>query len=70
MTIKEFILDNIPVKVISTDEHDLTDKNLKKERNNICQACEFINNGLCKKCGCIVESKIIYKESRCPLEKW
>lgn len=70
MTIKEFILDSIPVKIISTDEHDLVNDDLKQERNNTCQKCEFISNGLCEKCGCIVNSKIIYEESRCPLEKW
>lgn len=70
MTVKEFILNNIPVKIISTDEHDLVDESSKKERNDICQKCEFINNNVCKKCGCIVESKIIYKENKCPLEKW
>lgn len=50
-----------------------------KQRLNICNQCEFNNNGICKKCGCIikVKVKVDFLEDEngitidgCPEKKW
>lgn len=42
---------------------------LYSKRMEICTICEFNNNGVCKKCGCILKAKT-KSNSKCPLEKW
>lgn len=39
-------------------------------RIQICEACDkrFLRN--CKECGCIIDTKVKYTESKCPLNKW
>ena len=50
-----------------------------QERLQICKQCEFNNNGICKKCGCIikVKVKVDFLEDEngitidgCPERKW
>lgn len=49
------------------------------ERLQICKTCESYRNGICKECGCIMQSKArvdfpIDEEGKsiggCPLRKW
>ena len=39
-------------------------------RTQICEACDkrFLRN--CKECGCIIDAKVKFTESSCPLNKW
>lgn len=34
---------------------------------NVCENQKF---GVCTKCGCVVESKVKYAESECPIGRW
>ena len=45
---------------------------LRIERRNICDSCEFKSRvmGVCKKCGCVIKSKTTLKASHCPIGKW
>ena len=35
-----------------------------------CKACDYLNNGTCMGCGCLVELKAAYKNEKCPYRKW
>lgn len=37
-----------------------------------CYACDELFNPTkqCKKCGCFVKAKVMYKKSSCPIGKW
>ena len=43
-----------------------------QRRLSICRECENMLNGMCKKCGCFIETRAIKKLSYCPSEdkKW
>ena len=39
-------------------------------RTNICNSCEFFDNGMCLQCGCLLEIKLVNAEEQCPIHKW
>lgn len=46
---------------------------LARERADVCANCihsTFINNLICKKCGCIIPAKIRSRKEKCPLKLW
>lgn len=46
-------------------------RELKLERREICNACEFKNRyGFCRKCGCKTDWKTAFIKSKCPVDKW
>jgi Family of unknown function (DUF6171) len=50
----------------------LVNKQIAKDRFQICKSCEHFNSLLkmCKKCGCIMPLKVTMSISRCPVGKW
>lgn len=38
-------------------------------RLEICRKCDFLNNGICGKCGCFVELRTAKTNMSCPHEK-
>jgi hypothetical protein len=49
-----------------------TEEELAKERLSICDGCEFFlkDSRRCGKCGCYMEIKARWAETKCPLGKW
>ena len=47
-------------------------KEQKDERRAICDACpnKIKSLGVCKKCGCVIEAKISFSRSSCPIDSW
>jgi len=47
-------------------------KRMSEERLSICQSCEFYNaaSHRCKACGCFMKVKVLFKQSKCPHNKW
>ena len=41
-----------------------------EDRLRLCNACKYLNAGLCGACGCYVELRAMRATSRCPYEKW
>lgn len=41
-----------------------------KERQAICDACEFKKDNRCQKCGCFWKVKIALETETCPINKW
>lgn len=46
------------------------DAQMVKQRASICDKCEHKRFIMCSKCGCIINTKIILKNSKCPEGKW
>lgn len=42
----------------------------QQARQEICSKCENLKLGFCSACGCIVQFKISFVASECPLKKW
>jgi hypothetical protein len=47
-----------------------TSEELKKDRLQICEGCEFYKEKRCTQCGCFMELKTLLTSSACPLGKW
>lgn len=45
-------------------------KFMHQARINICNSCEFFNNGMCMQCGCLLEVKLLNADEQCPIHKW
>lgn len=51
----------------------LTSSEVRKERIAICMGCPFLRKGLflrCRKCGCPIKSKTMFKHEACPVGNW
>lgn len=48
----------------------IAEKDVAKERLDICGACQFNMGGICVKCGCILVAKTKLKNQKCPMDKW
>lgn len=47
------------------------DKELQKDRINICKACDRLTSvKICKECGCAMPFKVTLLIATCPLNKW
>lgn len=62
------ILDVIKDKV--TNNLIYVDAEIMRDRLGNCRACSSMTLGMCTECGCIVEFKVRYAKSSCPLNKW
>jgi hypothetical protein len=65
----EFI-NGIKVTTITSDEFDLASSELRQQRMNVCDGCEFKVNDSCSQCSCLLNVRIAYLESFCPEGKW
>ena len=54
--------------VMARDEQ--VEKSEQEKRKEICKKCEEYGGWVCKKCGCVIPIKTIFKASKCPLNKW
>lgn len=41
-----------------------------EDRLALCKQCDYLNEGLCRACGCFVELRAVVERNRCPYEKW
>lgn len=60
----------IKITSIVLEDTDLASDELKNERLTVCQNCEEYSNESCSQCGCILSTIMMYKVSKCPLNKW
>lgn len=45
-------------------------KDLKEDRMQICETCDFYKEKRCTQCGCFMELKTLLTTSHCPIGKW
>lgn len=70
MRIEESIQNGILVRNVIYEESDKRTSDEKLVLLEICNICEFKNGGFCGECGCLLESRMYYKETNCPINKW
>lgn len=51
-------------------EDVFTSNEVKNERQELCNTCTHKRMGRCTICGCVIELKIRYAQSECPIKKW
>jgi hypothetical protein len=60
----------ILIREIVYESIDMMEDSQKLINKNICSSCEFYNNDSCSACGCLVNSLLFLKTSKCPKNKW
>ena len=43
---------------------------LYEERLTVCKECDFLLEGMCRKCGCYVEMRAALTKNGCPGKRW
>jgi len=50
---------------------EISTEQKKEERLKICSNCPELNSkGFCDDCGCLVTSKVVFSNEKCPRNKW
>ena len=66
----EYIAEN-GVKIIEIiSEFEIATPELKTNRNNICNGCEYKNNDMCSNCNCLLNIITSYTKNKCPIGNW
>ena len=39
-------------------------------RLRVCETCDYLNDGLCRACGCFVALRALTAARHCPYERW
>ena len=49
-----------------------SEKSESKKRISICNSCPYYRSKvkICRKCGCFMPAKILFKNNTCPIGKW
>jgi predicted Zn-ribbon and HTH transcriptional regulator len=57
---------------VAKGENLFVDDFEQQRRYDMCQVCEHFVSGpkRCKKCGCFMKNKVVFKASQCPVGKW
>lgn len=47
-------------------------RKVAEERLSICRECKYYKESTsqCKKCGCFMQGKTMFMDSKCPIGKW
>ena len=61
-SMREYI-DNLDIDVKTPEAH-------YEERLEVCKECDFLFEGMCRKCGCYVEMRAAVTKNTCPVKKW
>lgn len=67
---KEAYMDNLYDYIQRIDEDIKTDQALYEERLSVCKACDYLETGMCRACGCFVELRAVIKNNKCSYGKW
>lgn len=68
--ITEEYVNGIKVTNIIDNVANMASDNVKQERRNICNDCEFRREEICSKCECILDVITSLELSECPAGKW
>ena len=58
------------LKNLTSKGVEVVGKEQKEERLLFCNSCIHKKNDTCSLCGCIVTSKVIFKNEKCPDKRW
>lgn len=52
------------------DEDIKADKALYEQRLSVCKSCDYLQEGMCRACGCFVELRAAIASNVCSYNKW
>lgn len=56
---------------IANLDEDIKASNEKYEqRLQVCKECDYLDEGMCKACGCFVELRAVIEKNTCSYNKW
>ena len=60
------------MKIIYHDGEEKASDELQQYRKNTCSSCENYNveKDSCSECSCMIQRKVFYLHSECPIGKW
>lgn len=67
---KEAYMDNLYDYIQRLDEEIKADQALYEERLSVCKACDYLEAGMCRACGCFVELRAVIGNNVCSYGKW
>lgn len=62
----EEYLEHMRIYLMGLDDAAKTDEPLYRDRLIKCEACDNLNEGICRICGCFVEYRAAIKRKTCP----
>lgn len=45
-------------------------EDIYQERLTVCRQCDYLQDAMCRACGCYVELRAAIAHNACPYEKW
>ena len=67
---QETYMDNLYDYIRRLDEDIKADQALYEERLSVCKECDYLQEGMCRACGCFVELRAVIKNNVCSYGKW
>ena len=67
---KEDYMDNLYDYIQRLDADIKADQALYEERLSVCKACDYLEDGMCRACGCFVELRAVMRKNVCSYGKW
>lgn len=58
------------LKNFNSGKVEIVTKEAKEERLLFCRSCIHNKNGSCKLCGCVISSKVLFSNEKCPDKRW
>ena len=62
--------ENLHTYIANLDEDIKASPPVYGERLVICKECNYLENGMCRACGCFVELRAAIGKNACPYDKW
>ena len=67
---QEAYLQTLKEHIERTPARERTPEEEYRRRLDICKACDYLETGTCRACGCYVELRAASRRGRCPYRKW
>ena len=65
---QEQLLESVRSFMDSISEEEKADAQEYQRRLELCRQCQWLNQGVCGKCGCFVEARACRQKAVCPHE--
>lgn len=72
MSLKGIVKGTVSRVAKKLDMLDIEIVTLGDARMSVCKSCPLFSKGdsKCTECGCYMKTKVLHRESKCPLNKW
>lgn len=67
---KDKYFSNMYEYIAHLDEDIKAPSEMYEERLAICKSCDYLEEGMCRACGCFVELRAAVKKNVCSYSKW